>query len=399
MANGGQGTAYSVAQTLIAIALETTRGVPESQHSYLIPVKGPKYKPDLAYIPDETLQGSQVSVYDEVPGVRYDTHGWSAPPYLDSFPLFLAMEFGSADTLTAAPAATTLAAAATSGSTSITLAASVPVGSYITFGSGRLETHLVTAISGASPYVATLATPVINNQTAGTTVTGLTKHQYSLLNNANTPGDQPPSATIWDFDGEQWRQLSACQLDELNIKGNLTGLVDYTITLMGNAALNNVTAPTISSTGVQTPAPFAFNIAINGTPVQTVTDWEFDFKRNTKPIPALTGTQEYYSYYASTLTCTGKFTLVEQSGSPYLSSYLNDVPQSIDVTIFDVQSGFALNIHSSKAKFVTGEIDRGKEYVDVPITVQFLPSSTDALAGGISPLVLTVANTVTTAYN
>lgn len=397
---GGTGVAYAVAQTEVGLALETTKGTPPAAPAYMFPVKGPKYKPNLTLIPDETLQGSMVSVYDMIRGLRYDQHGWDSFPYLDSFPLLVCAELGSPDTVGVAPASTTLAAAATAGATTISTTGSIAIGSYITVGSSpTLETHLATGVSGAGPYTVTLATPLLYAQISGATVGGLTTHKFSLLNNSGSLGDQPPSFTLWDNDGEQWRQMSTCQLDELTIKGNATGLVTYTVTLMGNPAVNDATAPSVSYTSVPTPAPWTLAALIGGTEIGTVVDWEFDFKRGTSPIPALTGTQEYFQYFAGPLMCTGKLTFVEQSGSPYLAEFLNGSKQSLDFTLFDLSDGAALNIHSTKAIYTTGALDRSKEYVEVPVDFQMLPTSTDATAGNVSPVAITVANSVTTAYH
>lgn len=398
---GPNNRAYAVATTEIGLAKETTIGTLPAAPTYMLPVKGPKYKPDQTYIPDETLQGSMVQIYDEVQSLRYDSHGWSAPPYLDSFPLLLMAELGSPDTKTTAMTSTTLAAAATAGATTVSITGVVAVGNWFTLGSaaaGTLETHQATAVTGAGPYTVTLNTPVDFPQASLSVVGGLTGHKFSLLNNTASLGDQPPSFSIWDNDGEEWRTISACQLDELNIKGNATGLLDYTCTLMGNPAALNATAPSVSYTGVQTPAPWSTAIAIGGSSSPTLTEWEISMKRATKPIPALTGTREYIQYFAGPLDVSYKVTFVEQSGSPYLANYLNATRQSFDLTTFDMLAGAALNIHSTTALFTTGEIDRGKEWVEVQCTVQPLPSTTDATAGGSSPLAISVANSVTTAY-
>lgn len=396
----GNGSAYAVAQTQMGLAIETTKGTPMAAPTYMIPVKSPKYKPDQTEIPDETLQGSMVQVYDLIPGLRYDSHGWDGFPYLDSFPIFAACELGSTDGFTAAPTSTTLSAAAAAGATSITTVGTVAQGDYVVVGTGpTLETHLVTAVAGsATPYTLTLAYPLIYAQASGAAVTGLNKHVFSLLNSASNPGNQPPSVTLWDYDGEQWRQLSAAQLDELNIKGNATGLVDYTTTWFANPALTNVTAPSLSYTDVPTPAPWTFTAQINGTQVGTIVDWEVDLKRGVKPIPALTGTQEYFEYFANFLEATAKLTFVEQSSSPYLTDYLNSSKLSFDFNIFDLSTGDLMNIHCSNAKYKTGDLDRSKEYVEVTTEVQFLPSAADATAGGKSPIKITIANGVTSAY-
>ena len=387
--------AYATPQSEIGIALETTRGTAETPQ-FWVPVKGPKYDPDLMLIPDETLQGTMVQIQDMVPGLRYDKHGWDSFPYLDSFPLLVACELGSPDTVTAGAAATTLATAATAGATSVETTAAVTAGTYIVIGAvGSLETHLVKTATSASPYTATLATPLTFNQPSGAAVTSLTSHQFSLLNNAGQ-GDQPPSATITDFDGEEWRQLAAAQIDELTIKGNATGLVEYTCSWLANPA-TNPTPPTVSFTDTQAVPGWSSFVSIGGTLLDTAEEWEIDLKRNTKPVPALTGTQEYYMYFADTLECTGKVTFIEQSGAPQLTEYLAGTRQSLDITVNDISSGFALNIHSTNSIWKTGSIDRSKEYVSVPMEVQLLPSAADATAGGKSPLSITVANATTTA--
>jgi hypothetical protein len=429
-------------------------------------------------IPDETLQGSMVQVYDLVTGIRYDGHGWDAPPYMDSFPYLLAAEFGSNDVVIAKPTGTiTLSSTVNAGDSTVTFtgATGIQIGNYFTVGSasnGTLETHRIATITPSF----TVSEPFINTQASGSAVTFLTTHRFTVVNNAYGSGNQPPSVTITDFDGQEWRQITAAQMDELTIKGNGTSLVDYTTTFMGNpatqfptvngvaSAVSNtspftVTIPittygfsgivtgslvdgpglsaggftvtnvnagsgviTISGTpgtlvvggtytfspaaatfsssfgSVQTPAPWSFYVKLGGTYSPTITDWEVSFKRGTKPIPALTGQQQYYTYFAGPLQATGKFTFIEQAGSPQLNSFLNALTQSFDMTLFDQKQGTALNIFSTKGQYKTGEIDRSKEYVTVVVEFQMLPTSTDALAGGVSPCVVSVANSTTTPY-
>lgn len=394
---GGTGLAYSVAQTEIGLAIETTRGTQATAPAYMIPVKDPKYKINQASIDDDTLQGNMAKVQNVIRGLRYDGHGWTASPYLDSFPLFIAGELGSPDTVTIAGTPTTTSVAAAVGATAITTTTALAVGDVIVIGTApTLETHIVLSVA---TDVATLTTPLIYAQPSGTTVTPLTQHLWSLLNNSTNPGNQPPSMTIWDNDGEEWRILLASQLDELNIKGNGTGLLQYTCTFFGNPAIQNATAPTVSYTSTQTPAPWAFSLFLNGVAVGTIVDWEIDFKRGVKPTPALTGSQEYYNYFAGQMECTGKFTLVELSSSPYLASFVNGTQQSLELSIFDVVSGDIMVISSAKAQLTSGSIDRSKEVVEIPIDVQFLPTASNATAGGKSPIQVMIANNVTTAYN
>lgn len=396
---GGTGIAYQTASTQIGVAVEVTKGTPVAP-AFWIPVKSPKYKPNPTFIPDQTLQGSMVAVYNLVQGMRDDQHGWSAPPYLDTFPFLLRAELGSADNKIVAGSATTIVSNAAAGATTIATAATIAPGSYVVIGSGgTLETHKTGAVTGTTnPFSIALTYPLVYAQPSTTTVTPLTVHQFSLLNNAPGTGNQPPSVTLTDFDGEEWRQMSACQLDELVIKGNGTGLVDYTCSWIGNPAAAPSPTPTPAFTGIQSPAPWSFQAIIGGTQVVTIQDWEVSLKRGTKPVPGLTGTQAYFEYFAGPLQATAKLTFVEQSGSPYLTALEAGTIQSLDFTIFDLTTGNALNLHSTDAQYKTGELDRSKEWVNVVVDVELLPSTADALAGGVSPLIATVANGVTASF-
>lgn len=389
-------TIYATSQTQVGLAIETTRGTAEAP-TFWVPTKAPKYKPDLTLIVDDTLQGSMVKTYDLIPGLRYDGHGWDSYPYMDSFPVFVRAELGSTDTLTTAPAPTTLASSAPADSDTISTTASIAAGSWIVIGSGLTqETHLTNAVTGTGPYAVTLVSPLVRAQASGAAVTGLTGHKFSLLNNAGV-GNQPPSVTLTDFDGEEWRQLTAAQLDKLTIKGTGTGLVDYTCSWFANPSVTP-SAPTPSVDTVEAVPGWTLQASIGGTMLDYIVDWEFDLARSVKPVPALTGTENYFMYFADALTATGKITVVEQSGAPQLAQYLEGASEVFDFTVFDVASGYALNFHSSKCKFKTGELDRSKEWVQAVLEFEMLPTATDALAGGVSPLTISAANAQATSY-
>jgi hypothetical protein len=395
---GGTGIAYPTSLTEIGLAIETTKGTLEDAPSYMFPVLAPAYKPDQAYIMDETLQGNMAQVQDAIQGMRYDGHGWSSYPYLDGFPILVCAELGSQDTVGTKPTSTTLSSSADAGATSIDTAGSIGAGKWFSIGTyPTLETHRALSVTGS--YTVTLdpvTGPLIFNQPSDAPVVGLTSHAFSLLNNANQ--GQPNSCSMWDYNGEEWRTFSACQLDELTIKGNSSGLVEYTTTWFMNAATENAEAPDVSYTTTETALPWSFDAYFDDAQCQTVQTWEFNFKRGVKPIPALTGTQAYLEYFAGPLMATGKLTFVEQSGSPYLNDYLNGVKQAYDFTIFDPE-GNAMNIHTSSGLFTTGALPRtAGEWVNVDVDIQLLPTTTDATAGSKSPVKITVANGVSASY-
>jgi hypothetical protein len=389
--------AYAVPKTVLGIAKEVTRGTPVNP-AYWMKVKAPKYKPDLTMIEDDTLQGSMVKVYDTIPGLRKDDHGWDGFLYMDTLPLLMMAELGSTDTATAATAATTLNGGVAVGATTIvTTASTIPNGALIiigVIGSAVMETNYV--LSGGLTANLTLLFPLNYAHLTGVAVTPLNTHAMSLLNNAGT-GNQPPSLTITDYDGEEYRQLAAAQLDKLTLKGNATGLADYSTSFMANPSI---------TPGGQSPAPSAIQappgwtamINIGGVNYKYVVDWEVDLARNVKPIPALTGTQAYMAFFADAMTCPGKITVIEQAGAPELALYEAGTASTLDILIYDRLNGNAMYLHSSKTKFKSGEIDRSKSWVEVPLGIDLLPTATDALAGGVSPLKTVFGNGQSAAY-
>ena len=389
-------SAIPVPETTVGIAFEAERGVPVAP-AYWLPVMGPKYKPDLQLLPDEGLRGSMVNKYDLIPGLRFDSHGWDSYPYLDTFPVFLKALLGSKDNKTVAPSSTELKAEAKAGATEIELETEVAAGSYIVIGvagTGTIETHLVTNKAAKQK----LAYPLAFTHPAKTPVTGLTKHAFSLLNNSPETGNQPVSCTITDFGGEtSWRQLPAAQLDSISLTGSADALPKAAMTWMANSAITP-SAPSPSFSTAEAPPGWTVQASVGGTQIGYLVDWSFDLKRGVKNVPAITGTENYYQHFAGALDLTGKITVLEDPSATWLTAYENGTLESIDLTLSDVESGFALNLHSSKMKFSTGELDRSKEWVEVPLEFDPIPSAEDALAGGVSPIVCTVANGTTTEF-
>jgi Phage tail tube protein len=398
-------SAIPTPETQIGLAVETERGVPVAPTLWL-PVMGPKYKPDLQLLPDEGLRGSMVTLYDEVPGLRFDSHGFDIYPYLDTFPALLRACLGSKDTKTAKPAAaTTLEAEAAAGASEITVtsAAEITEGkTYVVIGTAGTssETRLVTKVTAKKLK---LAYPLGLTHANGATVTGLTTHEFSLLNNSVEKGNQPPSYTITDFAGEEysstphWRQLAAAQLDSLSLTGSADALPKATTAWMANAAIKPST-PSPSFSTVEAPPGWTVTAALGGSQVAYLVSWGFDLKRSVKNIPAITGNQNYYQHFAGALDATAKIVVLENPEATWINAYAAGELESIDLTLADVASGYALNLHSSKCKFTTGEIDRSKEWVEVPLDIQLIPSTADALAGGVSPIKAAVANGTTTEF-
>jgi hypothetical protein len=298
---------------------------------------------------------------------------------------------------------TELLTEAKAGATTVkTVTDPVAVGGFVVVGTGAgaQETCRVTKVTEvkAGEYTLTLQYPLAFTHVAKAVVTALSTHAFSLLNNSPATGNQPPSCTITDYAGEtNWRQLPAAQLDSISLTGSAEALPKAAMVWMANAAITP-SPPSPSFSTAEAPPGWTVQCSIGGTQLGYLVDWSFDLKRNVKNVPAITGTENFYQHFAGALALTGKIVVLEDPSATWLTDYQNGTLESIDLTLSDVESGFALNLHSSKMKFATGDLDRSKEWVEVPLEFDPIPSSEDALAGGVSPIVCTVANATTTEY-
>jgi hypothetical protein len=304
---------------------------------------------------------------------------------------------------------TELQKAALVGDTTIKVVAdTVVAGGYVVIdtGVGVQETALVTKVVEVGPgeWTLTLGYPLAFGHKIKAVVNTLTSHAFSLLNNSPIEGNQPPSYTITDFAGETiagptavWRQLAAAQLDTLTITGAADALPKVATNWFANSSITP-SPPTPSYSIVQAPPGWAVQAAVGGVQVGYLVNWEFALKRGVKNVPAITGTMNYYQHFAYALEATAKFTFLEDPKATWLTAYQNGEQLALDLTLSDVQSGFAVNLHSTKSKFLTGDLDRSKEWVEVHVESQLIPSSTDATAGGVSPLKITVANATPNEY-
>ena len=391
--------AFATPSIQAGVAIELTKGTPATP-AFWIPLMSPSWEPKVNEIDDVTLRGSMVKFYDVVLGQRYDAIGWKSYPYLDTFPVMIRGEFGSSDTLTAAPANTTLSTSCTAGAPTISSTATVAAGSYVVLDQANtaiLETVRVQSVSGAGPFTLTLNSPTIYAHASAAAVTGLTKHQFSLLNNAGSTGNQPPGITFTWFDGEEWRQNAAGQMDKCTITSVSDKLIECDLSLLANPS-TTPSAPTAAFTNETAPPAWTSQVLFGGVGVVDFSQWEFDFARGTKPIPAHTGTQNYFQLFAGPLENTGKISVIRTTNAPELTDYLTNVRPSLDITFFNRINGDAMTIHCTTSVFRTGKPNFGKEWVEDDLTFTPIPNTTDALAGGQSPCLITIANARTSAF-
>jgi hypothetical protein len=252
---------------------------------------------------------------------------------------------------------------------------------------------------GGSVYVDTFPTllQMALGSTDAITGAGPYTHVIGLLNNAAQ--GQPPSYTITDFDGNVQRQFPAGQLDNLALKFIASGLLSYTTRALSNAfAVVGATTPTF--TGEEAVPGWDFTVTLGGVGQVNVMEGDLTLARGTKPIEAATGTQAPYRLWAGPLNVGGKLTVVYETANTELASFLAATAVSLDYKwVNPAVPAESLVLHGTTVKLKAAKpAVRGKEWIEQEYQTVWLPNTTDAVAGGRSPIKTTTINAVSTAY-
>lgn len=391
----------------VGIAREAVRGT-ALPPAVWIPVQSPAYNPNLMQIEDKAMRGSMVTVNDLIPGIRDDELDFSSYLYTDTIGNIFMGLLGSPDVSagTASGGADTLAAASTGGtntiSTTATHAANVVL-QLDTGVSGKSELVTVQSVTGSGPFNITLTSNALFSHSNGATVQPVVapfSHTFSLLNNSTATGNQPPSYTWTYFNGNNARQAPSGQFDSCNFTFNPTGIVEYKGKILGQAA------PTA---GPYTPAPTAvaaipsYNAVVKlaGTTIAQMADGTLDIKRGTKPVTTVGNTTPSnvspYRIWAGPCDVTGKMSLVMEDDT-FLLDYLNSSKPSLDIVWSNVFNTDTVEFHMTNAMFKTGKPQGGKEVMQVDVDYVAKPNTTDATAGGNSPIKITLTNSQSTVY-
>jgi hypothetical protein len=223
-------------------------------------------------------------------------------------------------------------------------------------------------------------------------------HVMSLLNNDTANGNQPPSYTFSDFDGYQLRQMTAGQLDEVDLKFTATGLVDVTVKAHANPFAINGTVPVPTFSVVEAAPAWTCVATVAGTSLGTVVDGGLNLKRGVKPIHTL-GQQNPYRLWAGPLDIMANLTVINTNDAE-LNYYLNNTVVPINLSFSSPSSaGQSFSFDLATCKVKTGAQARGSnELIETALSIVPLPNTADATAGGVSPVKFTAVNARATTY-
>jgi hypothetical protein len=390
------------------LAKETTPGVPMAVPTIWVPVIGPKLSPKRTTLKDQALRGAMATTYGQVQGMVWSELAYQCHLYADSaYPHMMAL-LGSTDVVTGTTTAPTgtLSSSAAAGATSVSSSVSIPASTVIQIDVGGLSEVVTTtgAPTGAGPY--TIPVPALKNAHAsGVAITAVVApftHKNSLNNLIDaTHNAQPTTYTgfLSQVDGTVQQIAGMVASDvKLTVKANEKPTLDVAWTGFTGATL---TAPANTPTGAVMMPPTTGTVSFGGSGKTKYTSITVDMKRNVKPIPALTGTQNPLGIYAGPLTVTGSLDSVYQgSADTDFANWLANTQPAISVALAPAgDTTHPVTLQMSQVAYDSADPQpSATDWLTIQANFEAIANATDALDGKFSPIQAQMATTTSASF-
>lgn len=209
-------------------------------------------------------------------------------------------------------------------------------------------------------------------------------HKFTLSNN------QPPSFSLFDYDGINERLYTGATIEELDFKFTTEGEVTQSVKMMSKASSLSGSTHT-PSYSLPSAAPifvgYQAALQIAGAANTRLTGGNVNFKRTTKFTFGANNSQDPTKVNSGVLSATGKFDF-EVDDYTELNYYLNNTQPSVTITFVNGSNQIVLSLGKCDFEKVDG-LDRSQEMVRVSATIRGLYNTTDN-----GPASVTLTNSV-----
>jgi hypothetical protein len=219
-------------------------------------------------------------------------------------------------------------------------------------------------------------------------------HVVSLKNASSTAADtQPTSFTLTDFYATNVRSYAGCQIHEVGLTFSAEGLLEYDAKATGWQSTTVSTPSPSFSTVLPTPV-WQATVSIAGSAVAYTVEGSLTMTRAVTPIYGISGTQNPYQIFLGAVETKGSFKFVMEADTE-LTRFLTNTQPSITLNWANGSGASATQIQATltKGAYTAATIERGKDFVEVQVTVEGIGNTTDAgSTGGYAPIKWTLQN-------
>ncbi len=410
-------TVYPVVRRFIGLAKEATPATAVTP-TYTFPMTTFTPVDKITYLVDAAWRNAMAGVYNEIEGVRIADVSLGGPFFADGIGYLINDIMGdyyqsvngtTSGTTTIFSGSPYIAGAGTLNST-----ASISANTTISVGTGTAqEVRTVTNVTGSSPYVLTLSSPMYQAHAAGVNIISYGSvtnynHNFALLNSGTGAGGygqaEPPTYTLTDYTGVTAtvgaRAYANTCLSELTLDFTPTGLVMYDAKATAWASAISGTTPTASLSGVIPQAAWQTTLGLGAGTANTYDNMmsKLTITRKIEPYYTTDGQQDPYSIVRGELTAQMAMDFGPVSNENQFLLYLNNTQGQLFLTATNGLSGSSaasITINAQQAAFTTGALNDSKTAFGYTMGAELVSNVTNTgPSGGFGPLVITLVNSV-----
>ena len=223
-------------------------------------------------------------------------------------------------------------------------------------------------------------------------------HATALYNGNGTDNAQPPSFTgFLSMAGGKTMQIPGMRAVEVKISIKADSQPTLSMSWDGLPGMYISDPGNTPSTAITLPS-WGTSILFGSTPLAAASDLELDYKRDTKPVLVLNGTQSPLQISAGALTVTGTVTAVWQGyQDPFQVAMLAGTTQALTAQILPASGSGQLTLQHTDVAVTKSDPSGGSSgWMEVAATIQCLMNASDALDTKMSPAKVQLTNSTAT---
>ncbi|MFD7016139.1 hypothetical protein [Streptomyces sp. NPDC059928] len=356
----------------IGLAKEVTPG------TWLAPTIGvPFTKGDFedmfTELKDESVRGNDTVLQGMYQGVVHAEWSIDVMAYPDLIGHFLAGIIGP-DTVTPG-VSTTLSSSTIVGATSISTAATIPVGSIIAIDTGtKLEYATTGTPTGSGPYTIPITVPATGLTQAHSSSVTVVSQTAHLFKQSTTP---LPTYSLTIYDTTQTLSCSYCRLSDLQMKIDPKGAVSLALKYVSFPSV--VQSPQTQSFSTYDPLlGWSWNMTNAGGTSTRGLSFDATVKRATEAIASSDGTQSPREVFAGPIEVDGTYKAIFENQAD-MNLYLQYTQTAATAALAQPvpRGGQSLSITMSKSGWFKGKRDFGSAYVQGDFSLSGIYNTTD----------------------
>lgn len=225
-------------------------------------------------------------------------------------------------------------------------------------------------------------------------------HKTSLENGAGNAMAQPPSYTLFWFDGVTCVQMAGCVATSVKLDVKVDELASITPSWMG--LLGAQISPPANTPTTQLPMPsWNSTIALAGVTASQFSEISLEYKRDADAVNTIAAQQAPQRILSAGFSVTGTMTSVYQGAAAdaVYTDYLSNTQPSLVITVSPVGDATHF-VKLQHTKVVIDGVDPqgSNKWMEIGGTVEAVANATDALDSKTSPAQVQLASPQSAAF-